>query len=245
MSDKAKRAVISIAGIEVEVFQLPTGGYVMSQTQAAEIIGNHDSSIRRFLGEKRLKPFTSERYESAKTPIEKDWCSRGNRQTIQSFSIDVASEYWTEKAFTGNVKAQALVVACMQEALQRRCDTVFNAAVTEQQYERQAIDTRKQWEQDREFLKDAHSAFTNACIRFKFNCAMAHDEITLAVCGKTAAQLRELEVIEGRSSIGLNHIADNVVLVAIAKVKIQFARYAKGSICNRIIRAIKDTKVSV
>lgn len=35
MSNKAKRAKIQMAGIEVEVFQLPDGEYVMSQSQVA------------------------------------------------------------------------------------------------------------------------------------------------------------------------------------------------------------------
>ncbi|WP_335108528.1 hypothetical protein [Nostoc sp.] len=49
MTIKAKRASIQLAGIEVEVFQMPNGDYVMSQTQAAEAIGVSSSCIFSFL----------------------------------------------------------------------------------------------------------------------------------------------------------------------------------------------------
>ncbi|MDZ8136730.1 MAG: hypothetical protein RM049_15705 [Nostoc sp. DedQUE04] len=44
MTTKAKRASIQIAGIDIEVFQIPNGDYVMSQTQVAEAIGVSDFS---------------------------------------------------------------------------------------------------------------------------------------------------------------------------------------------------------
>ncbi|MBD2436597.1 hypothetical protein [Nostoc sp. FACHB-110] len=47
--DKAKRVTIKIAGIEVEVFQLPNNEYVMSQSQVAEAILMSEISFRRFL----------------------------------------------------------------------------------------------------------------------------------------------------------------------------------------------------
>jgi hypothetical protein len=61
---------------------------------------------------------------------------------------------------------------------------------------------------------------------------MAHDAITLAVCGKTASELRELELINGTSDIGLNHVAD--------REQFQFSKYRKGVISDRVNRALKD-----
>ncbi|MEH2195671.1 MAG: hypothetical protein V7K98_23935 [Nostoc sp.] len=52
MLNKAKRALIQIAGIEIEVFQLPDGTYVMSQSQASRAIGLSEIRFRRFLSEK-------------------------------------------------------------------------------------------------------------------------------------------------------------------------------------------------
>ncbi|MBD2510717.1 hypothetical protein H6G91_26195 [Nostoc muscorum FACHB-395] len=126
MSDKAKRAVITIAGIEVEVFQIPNGGYVMSQTQVAEIVGKDRKSMSRFLGEKRLEPLSGERYTCDIIPIEKDSDSLRGRARITPVIIDIGFEYWASQAFKGNVKAQALVIACGQETLQRRCDLQGN-----------------------------------------------------------------------------------------------------------------------
>lgn len=50
----------------------------------------------------------------------------GNNNPIKSVPIDIVADFWTVQAFRGNTKAQALVAACMKEALQRRCDTAFN-----------------------------------------------------------------------------------------------------------------------
>lgn len=241
MTTKAKRASIQIAGIEVEIFQLPNGDYIMSQTQVAETVEVHKFLISRFLGEKQAEGKLGKDYRSHKISTINDSFGRGgNNNPIKAIPINIASEFWTLQAFKGNTKAQALVAACMQQALQRRCDTAFNQAKSEQQYEQQSVVNRDSWERSREYCRDIHSSFTNSCIRWKFNAAMAHNAITVAVCGKTASELKELEVINGTSDIGLNHVADRELLVRIAKVKFQFSKYRKGGIYDRVERALND-----
>ncbi|MEH2058983.1 MAG: hypothetical protein V7K97_23070 [Nostoc sp.] len=51
MTTKAKRESIQIAGIEVEVFQMPNGEYVMSQSQVADSIEVNPVLALRFLQE--------------------------------------------------------------------------------------------------------------------------------------------------------------------------------------------------
>ncbi|QKQ76460.1 hypothetical protein [Nostoc sp. TCL240-02] len=239
MSDKAKRALIQIAGIEIEVFQLPNGDYVMSQTQVAEAIELSEIGFRRFLKENRLNHLPGKGFSFDKFSIS------GTGRQINAIPVDIASDFWMSQAFKGNIKAQALVSACMQEALQRRCDAVFSIVKSEQQYERQAINSRVSWEESRLFCTDAQSAFQNSCIRYKFNAAMAHDAITVAVCGKTASDLKEMELISGASDIGLNHVSEVQLLVRIAKMKFEFSRYRKGGISERVNRALKTTEHSL
>ncbi|MHC0068749.1 hypothetical protein ACWATR_38790 [Nostoc sp. UIC 10890] len=231
---KAKRASIQIAGIEIEVFQMPNGEYVMSQTQVANAVGVSSSCIFSFLHSNAVKALPSNGSEFSVIAVE------GSNKPVNIVPIEVASDFWLSQVSKGNGKAQSLVSACMQEALQRRCDTAFNQAKSEQQYEQQSAINRESWEQSREYCRDIHSSFTNSCIRWKFNAAMAHDAITVAVCGKTASELKELDVINGTSDIGLNHVADRELLVKIAKVKFQFSKYRKGGIYDRIGRALRD-----
>ena len=244
MTTKAKRASIQIAGIEVEVFQLPSGEYIMSQVQVAEAVGKGESLLRMFLTTKQLKPLPHNDFSFAKTATQSDNpYQRGGVRDIKGIPIDIVSEFWMSQAFKRNVKAQALVSACMQEALQRRCDTAFGAVKSEQQYEQQSVFNRDSWEESRKFCREVHSSFTNSCIRWKFNAAQAHNEITLAVCGKTASELRELELINGTSDIGLNHVANTELLVKIARIKFQFSNYKKGGIPERVERALKDVGI--
>ncbi|MEH2295100.1 hypothetical protein [Nostoc sp.] len=124
--------------------------------------------------------------------------------------------------------------------MERRCDKAFALGKTEKEYEEEAAINRQTWEKSRGFLKDAHASFTNCCLANTFHCAIAHDKITTAVCGKTARELRELEVIEGCDpTVGLNHIENLEQLQQVARVKLEFARYRTGNVDQRIERAIE------
>ncbi|MCC5611343.1 hypothetical protein LC612_32515 [Nostoc sp. CHAB 5834] len=146
------------------------------------------------------------------------------------------------QAFKGNIKAQALVAACTQETLQRRCDNAFGVAKTEHQYERQATTCREQWEARRKYLREQHTNFEYACKTYGFSCASTHNKLTLAAVHKTARELKELEVIQGNKDVGLNYIEDSDELLLVAKVKKNFSRYRKGGIDERIHRALKDAR---
>ncbi|MEH1837203.1 MAG: hypothetical protein V7L20_00185 [Nostoc sp.] len=111
MTDKARRTSIQIAGIEVEAFQMPNGDYVMSQTQVARAIGLSETGFRRFLKENQPEPLIDKGLGFDKLSV-----STAAGQ-IKAVSIDTASDFWMAQAFKGNVKAQAFVAACMQEAL--------------------------------------------------------------------------------------------------------------------------------
>ena len=72
MSDKATRAQIQIGPYSVEGFMLPDGSYVMSQTQAAELVGLTERNTRVFLRSKALKSLLGENYTPAISEIEAD-----------------------------------------------------------------------------------------------------------------------------------------------------------------------------
>ncbi|MBH8553409.1 hypothetical protein I8751_13695 [Nostocaceae cyanobacterium CENA357] len=238
--NKAKRAVIKIASIEVEVFQLPTGEYVMSQSQVGKAAGVQGVLMLRFLDEKWLQGKLDKDYRNYKIPSVNDSSNRGgNNNPIKVIPISLASAFWISQTAKGNITAEALAYACVEETLQRRCDRAFNQIQTEEEYERETGIKYQTWLESREFLRDAHSSFVNCCNANDFRSAIAHDKITLAVCGKTARELRELEVMEGDPKVGLNHIDDKDVLVMIARVKLEFSRYRVGNVDERIKRAMK------
>ncbi|MDZ8135106.1 MAG: hypothetical protein RM049_07355, partial [Nostoc sp. DedQUE04] len=209
-------------------------GSLQKRLNGKSQIGVSGSCIFSFLHSNAVKALPGNSSEFSVIAVE------GSNKPVNIVPIEVTSGFWLNQAFKDNTKAQALISACMQEALQRRCDAVFKVAKTEQQYEAQASINRESWEQTRQYLRESHNAFTLACSRWKFNAAQAHDSVTLAVCGKKASELRELDVIEGAPDIGLNHIENLEAMNKIAKVKNNFARYKKGNVRERIIRALFD-----
>lgn len=239
-NSKAIRTNIQISGITLEVFRLPNGEYVMSQTQVAEAVGKQEISVRRFLTAKQREGNQSKSYRSDTITFNSTTGNRGGNGKINIMSIDLASEFWTIQSFKGNTKAQALVYACMKEALKRRCDLAFGKMQTTEDYERESIKDRESWKKSREFLKDAHASFTNCCEAQGFHHAKAHDAITLAVVGKTAQELRLDDTVDGMPRVGLNHIANPDDLAKIAQVKLLFAKYRSGGVDQRVKRAIKE-----
>jgi len=128
----------------------------------------------------------------------------------------------------------------MQETLHRRCDNAFGVTKTEQQYEQQSGESREKWESLRQYLREQHTNFEYACHAYGFSPASTHNKLTLAAVGKTAKELRALEVMLGSQNIGLNHIQNSNELLLVANTKKHFSRYRKGGVDERIHRALRD-----
>jgi hypothetical protein len=232
MTDKAVRATITIAGISVEVFQLPSGEYVMSQTQVVKAIEAPKTSIIRFLESSEAKAVPSKASELSTLHVE------GSVKPINVVPTDAVRAFWMEQVVKGNAKAFALVSACMQETLERRCDNVFGVTKSEQQYEQQAANWLEKWQQTRRYLAEQHIGFCRACHDYGFPPAKTHDKLAMAACGMQARELKKLEKVCGDKDIGLNHIKDIDILMKFAKAKLYFSSFRKGDVDNRIGRAL-------
>ncbi|MGG6298124.1 hypothetical protein ACQ4M4_27335 [Leptolyngbya sp. AN02str] len=130
MSDKATRAQIEIGGFTVDAFMLPDGSYRMSQTQAAECIGQSQRNAGRFLTSKGINALLGQGY----TPdsIEADSSSQKRGQTrFNALPLEVVTAYWVFQCFEGNRQALALVMALATETLERRFDAAFDVERTE------------------------------------------------------------------------------------------------------------------
>lgn len=236
---KAKRAVVPIIECEILVdgFQLPNGEYRLSQTQVAEVVKMHRSTVLRYLKEKELDCPSNKTFTVLHIEAETGFHYNGK---ISAVTIDTALDFWYAQAFKGNKKAQALVYALGRETLQRRFDVAFEQQRTEEQYREQTKLTYQDgWSDVREYARFRHHCLTLACKANCFDGAKVHDLITLAVCGKTARELREDELIGNNPRIGLDHIQNSEVLKAIADVKYQFSALRTGSVQERVDKAVK------
>ncbi|QLE54820.1 hypothetical protein [Nostoc sp. TCL26-01] len=255
--NKAKRAVIKIASIEVEVFQLPVGEYVMSQSQVGKAIDADRETVKRFIERKNqgyrsghnqsandIKPLSGKDYRSHKMEREKTLSGRGGGNEIKVIPIDLASEFWFEQAMKGNSKAQGLTKACLEETLERRCDRAFEQVKTEEEYEKATGIKCQTWLESRELCRYSHGSFHSTCKDNDFIRGLVHNKITLAVCGKTAKELKKEALVNGNIKVGLNHIASSEILEIIAIVKMEFGTYRTGTPSERIKRALKKLGIT-
>lgn len=131
MSDKAQRAEIQIGPHVVEGFMLPDGSYVMSQTQAAEIVGLKVQNVSDFLRSKAIKGLLGEGFTPQISEIEPDADQLTGGSRIRGLSLEVVAVYWVWQASRGNKTALALTVAMVTETLERRFDVAFGIAHSE------------------------------------------------------------------------------------------------------------------
>ena len=247
MTEKARRILVPFGDILLNGFVLPDGSYALSQSQVAEAIGKRDMSVYRFLvphfsEQKRLKVLSSNdfRLHTFEVEVERDSLTRGGANTVKIIPIRLASAFWLEQACKGNAKAQALSAACMEEALERRFDKIVAIERVEEFYNERLTSSR-QWFQSRQFEYDMHSLFQNKCIIIRVHAGVAHNMLTVAITGCTAEEHRMLEFVEGDPRIGLNHIKDPTIHMRIAYAKLMFARIMKGTLEERIAKAVSKT----
>ena len=155
---KGERAVITVAGKEVEVFMLPNGTYAYTATSACKAIGKRDTDWvayqRSIKGstptqgiagstDSTLGDFALSLVHKGSTPtqVEGVLVSIG-RTRIKAVSDTQVAGYWAWKAKNGNVEAEALLSSLATEALNRRANVVFGVKVSEEQVEQRTATIR-------------------------------------------------------------------------------------------------------
>ncbi len=128
VTGKAKRRTIHLGDIPLEVFQLPSGEYKLSQTQAAEAIEKDERSFREFLGSKSPEALPYKGFESAKLAVE------DSNVPINPIPVRLAIAYWTKESLARNVISIRLLAACAVETIERRADKAFGVQRTEDEY---------------------------------------------------------------------------------------------------------------
>lgn len=233
MTSKAKRGNITIAGIQVEVFQMPNAEYVMSQTQAAGAVGRQANSILSWLHSEQPETLLGETPTILSTPIE------DNFRPIQAIPIIAVTAYWQCQSMLGNIQAAKLSFACMTETLRRRCDAVFDVVRTERQHESATAELNV-WDKQRSFAKQCQNAFTMFCWHNGYNPSIVHNELTKRVTGMTAEQHRQLALLGDNPNVGLDHVPNALHLAVIAQAKLNLNSYRKGTLDEKLNRAVTE-----
>jgi len=159
-SIKATRASVQIGALEVDGFMLPDGSYRMSQAQVAQAVDKPPVNALRFLESKAIKSLLGEGYTDY-TPIQieiEPEPSRRGQSRFNALPLEVATAYWVNQCFQGNKQALALVMALATETLERRFDTAFGVAHTEQERNDRLSQRIQQLERDLTSLGEGFAA---------------------------------------------------------------------------------------
>lgn len=135
---KAIKKTISVAGLPVDVFQMPDGRYQYSMASAGTAIGKSRESLSEFLGSKRPEALPYKGLPLSEVKV------KGNNKPIKAVPSHVTSVYWSYWASKGDKQALALVAALSSEALDRRADAAFGETKTEAQYEEATTKLREE-----------------------------------------------------------------------------------------------------
>lgn len=122
---KYLRALINLGEEPLEVFQEPTGNYVLSQAQVFSASDFDPKNLPRFLRSRGLDSLPCMQLNLPRFSI------AGGK--VKPLTIEQASVIWAELASMGNQKAKALLIACAAESIERRADAAFGVQRSEEE----------------------------------------------------------------------------------------------------------------
>ena len=195
----AERATIYLGSIPLEVFMLPDGQYVLSQTQLAEAIGipknwltELENKNRKCLEYLQGKGFTGLENRS---PIK--FNEEGNRgiKTAKALTVDNATLIWGWFARQGNELALDILEACAAESIERRADSAFGVQRAEEERQ-EFMRIRLEGKRIRRRLTDAIKSYIERHPELSENnrkwlYVNASQRVTLVVFGRKAKKLAE------------------------------------------------------
>lgn len=120
---KAKRQVIQIGDISLEVAMLPDGSYRLNHAQATEVVDKNRDSMSRFRRSKYIQSLLGNTCQSYTVPEEV--FLEGTNRLINPVTIELACLFWQKCALEGNPKARVIVVALVKHSLYELADEAF------------------------------------------------------------------------------------------------------------------------
>jgi hypothetical protein len=202
MTIKAVRTKIKLGDIELDAFKLPDGEYRLSLTQATVALGFDKRRGSDFLGLEVVKTLATYELQGS------GFVAEDTNQKIKSLTIDAFTAIVMYYALKGNLLAQAILGACLSEALERRIDAAFGV-VRDEEERNDRMAARQKGKVARRSLTDvirdymeSHDVSDNYK-RFIFaNCS---DHLNKIILGAKAKQARDFYQIP-ESSLLRNHI---------------------------------------
>lgn len=126
---KAKRQMIQIGDISLEVAMLPDGSYRLNHAQATEVVDKNRDSMSRFRRSKYIRALLGDTSQGYTVPEEV--FLEGVNRLINPVTIELACLFWQKCALEGNLKARTIVVALVKHSLYELADEAFGVKRSE------------------------------------------------------------------------------------------------------------------
>lgn len=129
-TEKARKAVVKLGDIPLDVYQLPNGDYRLYSASVAEVIEKRRRNLYEFLNGKSPEALP---YKDLNLCGISDVLVEGKGNSIKPIPVEVAIAYWRYWDKKGNQKAGAIISACIAESIERRADLAFGIGRNEEE----------------------------------------------------------------------------------------------------------------
>jgi hypothetical protein len=161
-------------------------------------------------------------------------------QIYRALELDLVTDFILYQSYKGNQLARTLNKALTKESLQIRCESVFVGASPNVE---DIIQETNHWLSSRQMNQSVHGAFAQFCKETKIPGCHVHDRMTKLVFGQTARMaITNNQQIGEDPDIGLDYQESPEGQLMIAKMKVKFMSYRKGTWQERVDRAYSQLK---
>ena len=141
---EAKKATIYLGNIPLNVYQMPDGTYQLSLDSVTKVIGKKRRDLVVFMQSNSSLALPFKEYNIFNAPLVR---IKGPEKFFKPIPIKLATSYWHYCSKQDNIKADALVQACMIESIERRADKIFRVQRTEEEYNQRWFNNYQEYQE--------------------------------------------------------------------------------------------------
>jgi hypothetical protein len=225
--------------------------YYLNSEQAANLIDKKGSAMESYIIQNALSSMTRNEGVDEMRRLyreglnqSRNWdpsvfVENGNNYPYRVIPIKDVIDFLWFHLNKGNQLAKDLIYLFSQESLQIRCEAAL-VGVSPNVVEIQKDGNH--WLACRNTNKSVHASFINFCRSNGLNGALVHDEMTKHIFGQSAEDARTQNQLVGTDkTIGLDYQDNYEGQLLMAKVKLKFMGYRKGTWKERVGKAFYES----
>jgi hypothetical protein len=257
LPEPSKRELVSMVRKELTIgdktvlaFMDAQGLYYLNSTQVAKLIDKKANAVEGYVIQNALSSLSrNEGVEEMRLlyrnglGVSRSWdftvfVENGNNQPYRVLPIKNVVDFAWFHMDKGDRLARDLVYMFSQESLEIRLECLFVGVSPNVE---EIIKQSDNWIRSRQYNQSVHHAFQTNCLLNNHPANHVHDRMTLHVFGQTAKQaITSNPLVGSDESIGLDY-QDNVEgQLMMAKMKLKFIGYKKGTWKQKVDKAYLD-----